>query len=214
MRQDTVGGARDGRGAVADGGARAAGRPRGVDRDTMAAARSRQRDEFGGFNMGAAVLGWLVAGGIAAILTAVLGAAGGAIGLTKVSESTARSSAEEISVVGGVVLLLILLLAYYAGGYNAGRLSRFDGARQGLGVWLVGLIVTILLGLAGAVFGAKYNVLEQLSLPRIPIDEGSLATGGLIALAAIVIGTLLAAMAGGKAGERYHKKVDRAALNG
>ena len=200
------------RGAVRNGGAGAAG-PAALDQGTMATARSRQREEFGGFNLGAALLGWLVAAGIAAILTAVLSAAGGAIGLTEVSESTARSSADTISIVGGIVLLLILMLAYYAGGYNAGRLSRFDGGRQGLGVWLIGLIVTILLGLVGAIFGAKYNVLEQLNLPRIPIDEGALATGGLIALAAIVVGTLLAAMTGGKAGEHYHRKVDRAALD-
>ena len=32
----------------------------------------------------------------------------------------------------------------------------------------------------------------------------------MIALAAILIGTLLAAMFGGKLGERYHKRVDRA----
>jgi uncharacterized integral membrane protein len=34
-------------------------------------------------------------------------------------------------------------------------------------------------------------------------------TGGLITLAAILVGTLLAAMAGGKAGTHFHRKVDR-----
>ena len=186
----------------------------GVSKGAMAAARTRQREDFGGFNWGAALLGWLVAGGIAIILTAVLSAAGGAVGLTEVSESEARQNAETVSIVGGAVLLVVLGLAYFAGGYNAGRLSRFDGGRQGLGVWIVGLLVTIILGAAGATFGSEYNVLQKLDLPRIPIDEGSLATGGLIALAAIIVLTLLAAIAGGKAGERYHKKVDRAAYGG
>jgi hypothetical protein len=68
------------------------------------------------------------------------------------------------------------------------------------------------LAAAGALLGAKYNVLGQLNLPRIPVDEGALTTGGLIALAAIVVGTLLAAIAGGKAGTRFHRKVDRAGL--
>lgn len=191
------------------------GRPAGgVSKGTMAAARTLQREEFGGFNWGAALLGWLVAGGIAIILTAILSAAGGAIGLTEVSESEARQNAETVSIVSGVVLLVVLGLAYFVGGYNAGRLSRFDGGRQGLGVWIVGLLVTIVLGAAGAIFGSEYNVLQKLDLPRIPIDEGSLATGGLIALAAIIVLTLLAAIAGGKAGERYHKKVDRAAYGG
>ena len=147
---------------------------------------------------------------MAALLTAILSAAGAAIGLTSLSESDARSGADTISVVGGVLFFLVLVLAYYAGGYVAGRMSRFDGARQGVGVWLFGLVVTIVLAVLGAIAGSEYNVLTQLNLPRIPIDEGSLATGAAIALAAIVVGTLLAALLGGKAGERYHRKVDRA----
>jgi len=182
----------------------------GGHRGAIEGARERQRDEFGGLNVGAAVFGWLVAVGIAVLLTAIVGAAGTAVGLTEVSGSSAGSNAETIGIVGGVVLLLILVVAYYAGGYVAGRMSRFDGGRQGLGVWLFGLLLTIVAATAGAVFGSKYNVLAKLDLPRIPVDEGSLTTGALIALAAILIGTLLAALAGGKTGERYHKKVDRA----
>jgi hypothetical protein len=41
------------------------------------------------------------------------------------------------------------------------------------------------------------------------VDEGTLSTAGLIALAAVLIGTLIASLIGGKAGERYHKKIDR-----
>jgi hypothetical protein len=174
-------------------------------RDVM----ERQREEHGGLNWGAAFFGWLVAIGVASLLIAVLSAAGAAIGLTKASASDASGSAGTVSIVGGIVMLVILLIAYYAGGYVAGRMSRFDGPRQGLGTWLIGLIVTVVLAVAGVLLGAKYNVLSQLNLPRIPVDEGSLTTGGLIALAAIVIGTLLAAMAGGKQGTHYHRKIDR-----
>ena len=172
--------------------------------------RERQREEYGGFNIGAAFFGWLVAVGMAALLTAILSAAGAAVGLTSVSESEAGSSADTISIVGGILFFLVLALAYFAGGYVAGRMSRFDGARQGLGVWLFGLIVTIALAVLGAIAGSKYNVLGQLNLPRIPIDEGSLATGGAITLVLILVATVLAATSGGKVGERYHRKVDRA----
>jgi hypothetical protein len=105
----------------------------------------------------------------------------------------------------------VLAIAYYCGGYVSGRMSRFDGGRQGFGTWAIGLIVTIVLAVAGWVFGSEYNVLEQLNLPRIPVDEGTLTTGAVIALAAVVVLTLLAAMGGGKAGERYHRKIDRLA---
>jgi uncharacterized integral membrane protein len=37
-----------------------------------------------------------------------------------------------------------------------------------------------------------------------------LTVGGIILLVAVVVGTLLAAMLGGKAGQRYHTKIDRA----
>jgi hypothetical protein len=100
-------------------------------------------------------------------------------------------------------------VAYYAGGYVAGRMARFNGVKQGLGVWVIALVVTIILAVAGAVLGAKYNVLSQLNLPRIPIGEGALTTGGVIALVAVVLGTLLAAIAGGKAGTHFHRKIDQ-----
>jgi hypothetical protein len=170
-------------------------------------ARARQRDEFGGVNWGASFFGWLVAVGVAAILTALLAAAGAAIGLTR---SDVTSQAEELGLGGGIALVAVLVLAYYTGGYVAGRMSRFDGARQGLGTWALGLIVTVALAVVAVIFGDRYNVLEQLNLPALPVGDQTLATGGLIALAAIVLGTVLAAMAGGKVGERYHRRIDRA----
>jgi hypothetical protein len=156
--------------------------------------RARQREEFGGVNWGSAFFGWLVAVGMAAILLGLLSAAGTAFGLSDVSDSEAKQNAETIGLIGG---------------YVSGRMSRFDGGRQGVAVWVLGLVVTIVLAVAGALFGAEYNVLERLNLPRIPIDEGSLTAGAAITLAVVVIATLLLAMMGGKAGERYHKKVDR-----
>ncbi len=185
------------------------GAPAPIPRDVHA----RQREEYGGINWGAAFFGWLVAIGVAALLTAILSAAGAAIGLTESSPSQASGQAESnagtVGIVGGIILLAILGLAYYAGGYVAGRMSRFDGPRQGVATWLIGLIVTVVLAVAGVVLGAKYNVLSQLNLPRIPVDEGSLTTGGLIALVAIVLVTLLAAVLGGKQGTHYHRKIDR-----
>jgi hypothetical protein len=172
----------------------------------------RQRAEFGGLNWGAAFFGWLVAVGVAAILTAILTAAGTATGLTDISASQAQKNASTIGIGGGIALLIVLVLAYYAGGYVAGRMSRFDGGRQGFGTWLIGVIITVIFAVAGVVFGSKYNVLSSLHLPRIPIKEGSLATGGAIALAAILLGSLVAAILGGRVGRHYHSTVDRTVM--
>jgi hypothetical protein len=89
-------------------------------------------------------------------------------------------------------------------------MSRFDGARQGAAVWLIGLIVVLVLAVAGVALGAQYNVLQQLNLPRIPIDEGTATTAGIVTLVAILVVTLVGAVVGGKLGERFHRKVDRA----
>ena len=154
--------------------------------DTMRHVRARQRAEFGGFNWGAAFFGWLVAVGMAALLVGLLAGAGAAVGLTETTTTAdVTQNAEEVTLGGGIALLVALLIAYFSGGYVAGRMSRFDGARQGIGVWIFGLLVTVVLAVLAVAAGSEYNVLERLDLPRIPIDEGTLTTGGIIALVAM-----------------------------
>jgi hypothetical protein len=183
----------------------------GPRREHLETARARQRERYSGMNWGAAFFGWLVAVGLGSLLVAILAAAGAAVGLTEnVTTNDAAANAEEIGLGGGIALLVVLMIAYYCGGYVAGRMSRFDGARQGFGAWMFGIAVAIVLALAAVILGSEYNVLEQLNLPSLPVGDATLTTGGAIALAAVVLGTLLAAIAGGKAGERYHRKVDRA----
>jgi hypothetical protein len=181
----------------------------GLTRERMRDVRARQRDEYGGINWGAAFFGWLVAVGLGVILIGLIAGAGAAIGLTQLS----GSDTETIGLGGGIALLAVLMIAYYAGGYVAGRMSRFDGARQGAGAWLMGLLITVILGVVAAVLGDQYNVLSQLNLPRIPIGSETLTTGGIIATVAVLLGTLFAAVAGGKVGERYHRRIDRLAID-
>ena len=191
---------------------RTAAHPRGAaTRETMHHVRARQREEYGGINWGAAFFGWLVAVGVAVLLTGILAAAGAAIGLTETTSDAADSaSAETLSVAGAVALLVVLAIAYYCGGYVAGRMSRFDGARQGIGAWAIGLLITLAVAVLAVVAGSEYNVVERANLPRLPIGSETLTTGGAIASVLIVAGTLLFAALGGIAGARYHSKVDRA----
>lgn len=156
------------------------------------------------------MFGWLVSIGISVLLTALIAAGGTAIGLQQGSVADLSGSAATLTLAGGVILFLILLLAYYAGGYVAGRLSRFSGGVQGFGVWVLSAVVTTVLAVAGVVAGSQYNVLGQLRLPSIPVKGQSLVNGGVVALCLIGVGTLLAAVLGGMVGNRYHAKVDRA----
>jgi len=188
----------------------------GSDRDgnvDTVGDQAQARDKFGGMNIGAGFFGWLVAMAIAILLTSIVGAIAAAAGSSSnVTQSDAQRQAGTIGIVAAIVLLVVLLVAYFTGGYVAGRMSRFDGGKQGLAVWLIGLAVTIIALVLGAVFGSQYNILDRVSLPRIPVSTDQLGTGGIITAVLILLGTLLAAMAGGKVGHRYHDKVDRAAV--
>ena len=168
------------------------------------------REKFGGANWGACFFGWLVAVALTVLLTGIVGAVVAAVGSSaEVTQSDAQRSAGTIGVAAAIVLLVVLLVGYYTGGYVAGRMSRFDGARQGVGVWLIGLVVTVVaLGL-GALFGSQYNVLDRVQVPRLPLSTDQLGWGGVITAAAVLLGTLLVAVLGGMVGHRYHHRVDR-----
>lgn len=171
------------------------------------------RDRFGGLNLGAAFFGWLVAIGLTALLTGLLAVAATAVGYSgQITQTDAERSAGTVSLVAAVVLVAVLLIAYYAGGYVAGRMSRFDGGRQGVAVWVIGLLVTLLAAALGWIAGDQYNLFDRVEVPNIPIPSDDITLGGIITGIVVLLGTLLAAMLGGKVGRRYHDRVDRAAL--
>jgi hypothetical protein len=177
--------------------------------DTM---QARQRDRFGGFQWGSDFFGWLCAIGLASILTAALVGAGVALGLSTDDASNANT-AQQIGLGGGIALLLVLAIAWFCGGYVAGRMARFDGARQGIGVWLWTVLAAIVVAALAAIGGSEYDIFQRLNLPRIAVGDNTLTTGGAIAGAAAIIVTLLFAIIGGKVGERYHRRVDRLATD-
>jgi hypothetical protein len=178
--------------------------------ETDAVETDEAYDKFGGVNLGAALAGWLVAIGVAVLLTGIIGAVAAAVSdANNLTQSDAQRQAGTVGVASAIVLLAVLVLGYYAGGYVAGRMSRFDGGRQGLAVWVIGLVVTAVTVGLGWIFGAKYNVLDRVDLPRIPIPHDQITTGGIVTGVAVVAGTLVAAMAGGSIGRHYHSRVDR-----
>jgi hypothetical protein len=179
------------------------------DREGVRDVRARQREEYGGTNWGAAFFGFLVAVGMAAILAGIASAAGAGLGFTNLSQSAANANADTIGLVGGIVLIAILAIAYYCAGYVSGRMSRFDGGRQGVGAWILGILFTVALGVAGWLWGPSWNVFDKLGLPNVPIDNGTLTTGAVVTGVIVLVVSLLAAIVGGKAGERYHRKIDR-----
>jgi hypothetical protein len=175
----------------------------------------RQKDAFGGMKFGSCFFGWLTASGAAVLLVALVTGVGAALGLTQNVDVTNPTAAqtESIGFVGGIILIAIIFVSYLAGGYVAGRMARFNGFKQGLGVWLWAVIMAILVAVAGWLADARFDVLAQLnSFPRIPVNEGTLTTAGVIAAICVVAASLIGALLGGLAGMRYHRRVDRAGL--
>ncbi len=179
---------------------------------------AREKEEFGGFKFGAAFFGWLTATGTAVLLAALVSGAGTAIGLgaTDSADDAADAVAENadtVGIIGAIALVVVLFVAYLAGGYVAGRMARFSGAKQGVAVWIWAVVIAIVVAIVVALGGTQFNVLANLnSFPRIPVDEGDLTLTGIITAVVVAAVSLLGAVVGGLAGMRYHRKVDRAGL--
>jgi hypothetical protein len=182
--------------------------PAVVGEDTVVAMRARQRDRFGGIRWGSAFFGLLSAIGLAALLLGIVAAAGVAIGVSEIEDVT-NGDADTIGLGGAILVLAALAVSWYCGGYVAGRMARFDGARQGVGVWAWTIAIGAVLAIAAVIGGNEYDVLQQLNLPNVAVGDESLTTTGLITLAAAVVVTLVFGVLGGKAGEIFHRRVDR-----
>jgi len=173
---------------------------------------ARQRQQFGGLKIGCSFFGWLTATGTAVLLTALVAGFGTALGLGNgVTAQDAAANAQLVGLGGAIALLVIIAIAYFAGGYVAGRMARFNGVKQGLGVWLWALVFAIIVAIISVIAGAQFDVLAQLNgFPRIPLNEGTLTTAGIVTAVGVAVVSLIAAILGGLAGMRFHRKVDRA----
>jgi hypothetical protein len=164
---------------------------------------------YRGFKFGAAFFGWLVAISMTVLLAGVIGAiAIGAQSVVHYTRGEAEQRASTLGIAAAVILVLMVTLAFYTGGYVAGRLARFDGGRQGFGVWVFALFVTGVAAGVVALANAKNNVIDRIDLPNVPLSDSTLTTGAISTAVALVLLTLLAALLGGNSGRRYHDRID------
>jgi magnesium-transporting ATPase (P-type) len=167
---------------------------------------SEQARRLGGIRWGSAFFGWVTAMGMVALLSAFATAAGAASGL--VTPNLDPAAVQTMGLTGALVLLAIIFVGYYCGGYVAGRMARFTGARQGVAVWLWTLFVAVLGAVIATVTGAVAS-LRFDEMIRLPLNGGVLSAGGAALAVGVMVVTLVGAVLGGLAGMRYHRKVDR-----
>jgi hypothetical protein len=169
----------------------------------------RERQEFGGRIQWEAVFFGLLAGvGLAACLVAIVLGGLIAAGITDAHEDAA-GLVDQMMAGGGGISLAILALSYVTAGYVAARMARFDGWRQGLGIWLLSLLVVLAAAVAAWIAGDKLDPTESISLPSNPVDEGPLHEGAAVIAPVLVAVPLIAALIGGVIGDRFHRAVDR-----
>jgi hypothetical protein len=164
---------------------------------------------YRGFKFGAAFFGWLIAMAMSVVLSIIVAAA--AFGSAEVLDYTwsdAKSQAGTAGITAAAIIVVVLAMSFYTGGYVAGRLVRFDGGRQGFGVWMFALLFAVLCAGAVALLNGQYDLVDDLSRPDVPLTNSTLTAGAVVTAAALVVMTLLFAILGGKAGKRYHDKID------
>jgi magnesium-transporting ATPase (P-type) len=179
------------------------------DKPLPQASSEPERLAYRGFKIGAAFFGWLIMLSMIVLLTTSLtGIGAGASYVLDYTRADANTQAGTVAITLAAVFVLVLSLAFYIGGYVAGRLARFDGARQGFGVWMISLLLIAITVGVGAYANNKYDLVGRVDRPDVPLTNNSLITGGLITAAAVLMLPLLAALLGGKTGQRYHDKID------
>ncbi|WP_433160590.1 hypothetical protein [Kribbella sp. CA-247076] len=165
---------------------------------------------YRGFKFGAAFFGWLIAMAMTVVLSlAVAAAALGTAEILDYSRADAEAQPGAAGITAATIAVLTLTLAFYSGGYVAGRLARFDGGRNGFGVWMFAFLFSVLAAGVGALLNNQYDLTDEVSRPDVALSTDTVTTGGIVATAALLVLTLLFSIVGGKAGRRYHDKIDR-----
>jgi len=169
---------------------------------------SAAHDRFGGIDIPASLVGMLTALATTIILAGLIGAALGAVDY----QTGLEGDAEDIAVwsmIGGVA---VLFFAYLVGGWAAGRMARYDGARNGFatGVWTL-VFGAILAGL-GAWIGSDYDVFRNVELPQW-FSTDAFTTRAIISGVAAIAAMFIGGIVGGLWGERYHRRADRTIIN-
>lgn len=160
------------------------------------------RERFGGIDLPASLVGMLTALAIVVLL--------GGLGAAAVDESGYQTglNGDDVndislaSLIGGVAVLFV---AFVIGGWTAGRIARYDGARNGLMTAVWGLVLAaVLSGLAG--------VLSNVDLPEW-VNRDAITSTTLVSGAAAVAAMLLGGLLGGLWGTRYHRLADETLLD-
>jgi hypothetical protein len=161
------------------------------------------RERFGGVDIPASLVGMLTALSTVLILAGLVGAAFGVVGY----QTGLEEDAQDLSIgslIGGVAILFV---AYLIGGWAAGRMARYDGARNGFATGIWTLVFGAILAALGAWAGAEYDVFENVELPQW-FDEDAFTVAAIASGIGAIVAMFVGGVIGGMWGERYHRRAD------
>lgn len=178
---------------------------------TAATALSMQKSRYSRMHLLPGLLGWLIT---ISLMDGGLWAIQSWLTLTGQSESIDYAtvvsrlfSGASNAVPVAVALSVLIFFAYLVGGYAAGRMARFAGAKQGIAVWLWQIMALILGSLATFLAPQLFqNGVAFLSLQKL---IGGDFANGLLAVLLVLALSFLGAILGGLCGRLYHRRVDK-----
>lgn len=178
---------------------------------TAATALSMQKSRYSRMHLLPGLLGWLIT---ISLMDGGLWAIQSWLTLTGQSESIEYSSVVSRLFSGAsnavpvaVALSVLIFFAYLVGGYAAGRMARFAGAKQGIAVWLWQIMALILGSLATFLAPQLFqNGVASLSLQKLIAGDFA---NGLLAVLLVLALSFLGAILGGLLGRLYHRRVDK-----
>lgn len=178
---------------------------------TAATALSMQKSRYSRMHLLPGLLGWLITislmdGGLWAIQS-WLTLTGQTESIEYASVVSRLFSGASNAVPVAVALSVLIFFAYLVGGYAAGRMARFAGAKQGIAVWLWQIMALILGSLATFLTPQLFqNGVASLSLQKLIAGDFA---NGLLAVLLVLALSFLGAILGGLCGRLYHRRVDK-----
>lgn len=168
-------------------------------------------EKFGKSDFLASIMGMFTGLGVLVFLSALIAAGAGGIEY-QLNIITSDGVLDEASVLGLVVATFVVFVSFVAGGFAAGRMSRYNGGLNGLGAGLWMILLVAVFAALGAWVGAEYNAFSGADLPNwiAQLDVEELTAMAIAASAVLVVATLSGGYLGGRIGETYHTRVDAA----
>ena len=169
------------------------------------------KERFGGADVVAGINGMFAALGVLVFLGALLAAGAGEIPY-QLNQIDIDGNLRDVEVVGALVAIAVVFAAFFVGGWTAGRMARYDGGINGVGVALWFVLLVAVFGLLGAWFGSEYNAFAGVGLPdwfsQFGADDVTLKS--IAGAAAGITAAVLGGGIGGLVGEQYHRDIDAA----